>query len=56
MCGNNMAWSREMAVGVKNTTPTWEKIEKFAYFGNLDTEVRMRGQIKPLPISYASNL
>lgn len=44
MYGNNMTSCREMAVRVKNRTPTWEKVEKFAHFGNLEMEVRMRRQ------------
>ena len=54
MYGNNMTSCREMAVRVKNRTPTWAKIEKFAHFGNLEMEVRMRRQ--SLPMFYASNL
>lgn len=44
MYGNNMTSCREMAVRVKNRTPTWEKVEKFAHLGNLEMEVRMRRQ------------
>ena len=54
MYGNNMTSCRETAARVKNRTPTWEKIEKFAHFGNLEMEVRMRRQ--SLPLFYAKNL